>query len=108
MTKKFGDFLGSFVRIIKLFLEAEMEPYQEQVMMEKAELDERLRKLDEFGRTDAFAALPSDEQGRLNRQHSIMEDDREVRGEGIVKCDVYYGADIVHEINDEKRNESSE
>ena len=88
MTKKFGDFLGSFVRIIKLFLEAEMEPYQEQVMMEKAELDERLRKLDEFGRTDAFAALPSDEQGRLNRQHSIMEDYSQILGERIVNFEL--------------------
>ncbi len=60
-----------------------MEPYQERVVAEKKELDERLSKLDAFGRTDFFGKLPPDEQGRLNRQHSIMESYSAVLGERI-------------------------
>ncbi len=40
-----------------------MAPHQERVVQEKKELDEKLAKLDAFGRTDLFASLPADEQG---------------------------------------------
>ena len=50
-----------------------MQPFQQRVIEEKAELDDRLEKLDAFGRTDLFASLPDDEQRRLNLQHSLME-----------------------------------
>lgn len=60
-----------------------MKPYQERVIQEKKELDERFAKLDAFGRTEAFAALSSNEQGRLNRQHSVMEDYSSILGERI-------------------------
>jgi hypothetical protein len=57
--------------------------YQQRVIEEKRELDEKLAKLDAFGRTELFAALPADEQGRLNRQHSLMEAYSAVLGERI-------------------------
>ena len=47
------------------------------------ELDEKLAKLDAFGRTTLFASLPVGEQGRLNRQHSLMEQYSAVLGERI-------------------------
>lgn len=60
-----------------------MKPYQERVVEEKRELDEKLAKLDAFGRTEQFTSLSADEQGRMNRQHSIMEDYSKVLGERI-------------------------
>ena len=51
-----------------------MLDYQYRVKEEKAELDERLEKLKAFTVGQVFADLPAEEQGRLNRQHSIMED----------------------------------
>ena len=60
-----------------------MLPYQERVIQEKKELDERLAKLDAFGRTEVFTSLPSEEQGRLNRQHSVMEEYSCILGERI-------------------------
>ena len=60
-----------------------MEPYQERVVQEKADLDNRLARLDAFGRTDTFSNLPAGEQGRLNRQHSVMEDYSSILGERI-------------------------
>ena len=60
-----------------------MAPHQERVVQEKKELDEKLAKLDAFGRTDFYKTLPSDEQGRLNRQHSVMEEYSRILGERI-------------------------
>ena len=60
-----------------------MKSYQERVVEEKKELDAKLAKLDTFGRTEQFTALPAEEQGRMNRQHSIMEDYSKVLGERI-------------------------
>ena len=60
-----------------------MEPHQQRVVDEKNELDERLAKLSEFGKGELFESLPPSEQGRLNRQHSIMEDLSTVLGERI-------------------------
>ncbi len=51
-----------------------MEPYQERVIEEKRKLDELLGKLKGFKTGVTFSKLPAEEQGRLNRQHSIMED----------------------------------
>jgi hypothetical protein len=61
----------------------ELQPHQQRVVAEKTELDEKLAKLDAFGRTPLFASLPADEQGRLNRQHSLMEQYSAVLGERI-------------------------
>ena len=60
-----------------------MEAYQERVIDEKAGLEQRLKKLDAFGRTEWFSKLPPEEQGRLNRQHSAMEEYSRVLGERI-------------------------
>ena len=60
-----------------------MQPHQQRVVDEKAELDEKLTKLDAFGRTPLFASLPADEQGRLSHQHSLMEQYSAVLGERI-------------------------
>lgn len=60
-----------------------MQPHQQRVVDEKAELDEKLAKLVAFGITPLFASLPADEQGRLNRQHSLMEQYSAVLGERI-------------------------
>ncbi len=60
-----------------------MAPHQERVVQEKKELDEKLAKLDAFGRTDFYKTLPDDEQGRLNRQHSVMEEYSRILGERI-------------------------
>ena len=51
-----------------------MLPYQERVVAEKQELDDRIAKLDAFGRTDVWKELPVAEQGRMNRQFAAMED----------------------------------
>lgn len=51
-----------------------MEPYQQRVIEEKNELDEKLAKLSSFGTSAMFTALPVEEQGRLNRQYRVMEE----------------------------------
>ena len=60
-----------------------MLPYQERVVAEKQELDERIAKLDAFGRTDVWKELPVAEQGRMNRQFAAMEDYSKALGERI-------------------------
>jgi hypothetical protein len=60
-----------------------MAPHQQRVVDEKRELDEKLSKLSSFGTTPLFASLPADEQGRLNRQHSVMEEYSRILGERI-------------------------
>ena len=61
----------------------DLQPHQQRVVDEKRELDVKLTKLDAFGRTELFKTLPEDEQGRLNRQHSLMEQYSAVLGERI-------------------------
>lgn len=60
-----------------------MLPHQERVVQEKKELDEKLTKLSAFGTTPLFVALPAEEQGRLNRQHTVMEEYSRILGERI-------------------------
>ena len=60
-----------------------MAPHQQRVVDEKTELDSKLKKLDTFGRTEFYGTLPADEQGRLNRQHSVMEEYSRILGERI-------------------------
>lgn len=60
-----------------------LQPHQQRVVDEKRELDEKLSKLTAFGTTPTFAALPAEEQGRLNRQHAIMEEYSRILGERI-------------------------
>lgn len=47
-------------------------PWQQRVVEEKAQLDDRLEKLTAFAKTDTFAQLPVAEQDRLTKQHNIM------------------------------------
>lgn len=49
-----------------------MQDYQERVVVEKADLDERVAKLRRFFTTPAYAGLDSAEQDRLSRQFGYM------------------------------------
>lgn len=60
-----------------------MSSHQERLVQEKKELDEKLAKLDAFRQTVLFESLPDDEQCRLNRQHSVMEEYSRILGERI-------------------------
>lgn len=51
-----------------------MAPHQQRVVDEKAELDERIKKLRLFLPTDICLSLPFDERGRLKRQLAVMEE----------------------------------
>ncbi len=64
-----------------------MAPHQERVVTEKAELDEKLAKLNEFGRGEIFLKLPEAEQERLQRQSKIMDQYSVVLGERIAAFD---------------------
>lgn len=50
----------------------DLQPHQQRVVDEKAELDERREKLGTFKNTERFAALPWQEQERLNTQAHLM------------------------------------
>jgi len=51
-----------------------MEPHQQRVVDEKNELDERLAKLNEFGKGEIFPTLPEAEQARLKKQSGLMDE----------------------------------
>ena len=57
--------------------------YQQRAIEEKAELDERLRKLNAFIFTDQCMALPFDERTRLARQALTMTQYSNILGERI-------------------------
>jgi hypothetical protein len=58
--------------------------YQQRVIDEKSELDEKIAKLGDFIQSSAiFQDLPSDEKERLVRQHSCMGEYSEILGERI-------------------------
>ena len=68
-----------------------MEDHQQRVIAEKAELDDRLRKLNVFitslnvlvNSNRSFVRLPVDEQERLYRQQSCMREYSDILGERI-------------------------
>lgn len=60
-----------------------MQPHQQRVVDEKAELDEKRSKLDFFLRTMTFKDLSQDEAGRLLRQSKCMGTYSEILGERI-------------------------
>ena len=60
-----------------------MQPYQDRVLNEKAELDQRLGKLQAFLSTATFNSLDADEQARLRRQAGIMQEYSVVLGERL-------------------------
>jgi hypothetical protein len=55
-------------------VDQEMLPHQKRVVQEKAELDEKVAKLDAFiAESETFKGLPADEKKRLLRQLVYME-----------------------------------
>jgi len=60
-----------------------MQPHQQRVVDEKAELDERLRKLMTFTITPTFAGLDEAERNRLARQAETMAKYSEILGARI-------------------------
>lgn len=60
-----------------------LQPFQERVAQEKAELDEKLGKLKAFRRSPSFKTLPVEERDRLSRQESAMDCYSGVLGERI-------------------------
>lgn len=54
------------------FVDAPQLTHQERVVLERAELDGRAERLEQFIHGDVFTTLPSDEQERLLKQHGIM------------------------------------
>ena len=60
-----------------------MAPHQERVVTEKSELDMKIAKLTPFLDNEMFKTLPTDEQSRLSRQLSIMQNYSQVLGERI-------------------------
>jgi hypothetical protein len=60
-----------------------MQPHQQRVVAEKAELDEKLAKLSTFFNTETFAGLDEAEQERLQRQAGHMAAYSKVLGERI-------------------------
>lgn len=62
---------------------AALAPHQQRVVIEKAELDEKLAKLAAFMNTQRFTALPIDEFARLTRQFTCMVEYSAVLGERI-------------------------
>lgn len=51
-----------------------MEPYQQRVVEEKIELDDRLERLAAFLLTPTFAGLPTDERISMIRQQGVMRE----------------------------------
>lgn len=49
-----------------------MKPYQERVIAEKTCLDEKLVKLTQFIKSDAFDALPDEDRKLLVKQEDAM------------------------------------
>lgn len=49
-----------------------MEDYQKRVIEEKSDLDEKIKRLEEFVNADSFSELSSSEQGLIMVQHEAM------------------------------------
>jgi hypothetical protein len=60
-----------------------LEPFQQRVVAEKAELDMRIERLRAFLTTEIFASLDQAEQGRMTQQLSVMRDYSDILGERI-------------------------
>lgn len=60
-----------------------LQPHQRRVVIEKAELDEKLMKLRAFFGTEIFAELDDAEMDRLQRQADCMSAYSDVLGERI-------------------------
>jgi len=60
-----------------------MQEFQERVITEKRELDEKLSRLSDFFRGDIFHGLPTAEQDRMSRQAVIMHSYSDILKERI-------------------------
>lgn len=60
-----------------------MQPHQERVVNEKAELDEKLDKLEAFFITPLFIGIDFEERYRLQRQAEVMTEYSIILGERI-------------------------
>ena len=60
-----------------------MQPYQQRVVDEKSQLDDKLTALKAFWDNPLFATLPDDEKQRLERQSVVMEEYSNILGERI-------------------------
>lgn len=49
-----------------------MQPFQQRVLDEKRELEEKIQKLDTFRESETFKTLDEDDQELLNRQVHYM------------------------------------
>lgn len=81
---------GALLAVSPILLSAEsstrrttMQDFQQRVVTEKTELDEKLGKLQVFLNTPRFMGLPADEQSRMVRQASAMSEYSVVLGERI-------------------------
>lgn len=61
----------------------QLQPHQERVVAERAEVSAKVDRLDSFIRSDSFDMVPIDEQVRLARQLHIMMSLRDVLDERI-------------------------
>ena len=61
-----------------------MKPYQERVVTEKNQLDQRIENLSDFIRdNDLYLDLPEDEQARMTRLLDVMGEYSDILGERI-------------------------
>lgn len=61
----------------------ELQPYQQRVVDEKAELDEKIEKLAGFINGDALTDVDTDERVRMFRQLVVMRHYAKILGERI-------------------------
>lgn len=57
--------------------------FQQRVVQEKVELDDKIINLDKFLLTETFHGLPAAEQDRLERQFDVMKEYASILGERI-------------------------
>jgi len=57
--------------------------FKDRVVAEKAELDEKIGKLQTFATGPIFDKLPPEEKGRMHNQFSVMQDYSKILGERI-------------------------
>jgi len=60
-----------------------MQPYQERVVEEKRQLDEKTKRLEAFMGGDIFPTLPKDEQERMKEQRAAMTRYSDILGRRI-------------------------
>lgn len=54
-------------------METQLQPHQQRVVREKTELDEKIQRLTLFKGGEIWKTLPLDEQTRMNRQLTAMQ-----------------------------------